>query len=98
MFTMYVPKYLWGQAILTTSYFINCLPSKVLNFKTPMFMFILIQSYHCFDSPWCHLESVVVQHLFIYIPKTVQNLIQNPSSVLLIYGIIILKFDTQQSQ
>ena len=36
MFTMNVPKYLWGEAIFTTIYLINRMPSKVLNFKTPL--------------------------------------------------------------
>ncbi|GMI70512.1 hypothetical protein HRI_000720500 [Hibiscus trionum] len=36
MFTMDVPKYLWGEAVLTACYLINRLPSKVLNFQTPL--------------------------------------------------------------
>ena len=36
MFTMHVPKYLWGEAILTASHLINRMPSKILQFKTLM--------------------------------------------------------------
>ncbi|CAL5421419.1 unnamed protein product [Camellia sinensis] len=35
MFYMHVPKYLWGEAILTASYLINRMPTKVLTYKTP---------------------------------------------------------------
>lgn len=36
MFTMNVPKYLWGEAVLTACYLINRMPSKILNFQTPL--------------------------------------------------------------
>ena len=35
-FTMGVPKYLWGEAIQTVCYLVNRMPTKVLNFKTPL--------------------------------------------------------------
>ena len=35
LFTHNVPKYFWGDALLTTGYLINRLPSKVLNFQSP---------------------------------------------------------------
>jgi len=31
----HVPKQLWGEAVLTTTYLINRMPSRVLNFRTP---------------------------------------------------------------
>ncbi|KAL3520400.1 hypothetical protein ACH5RR_018549 [Cinchona calisaya] len=34
LFTNNVPKYLWGEALLTTIYLINRMPSKVLNFQS----------------------------------------------------------------
>ncbi|CAN1770862.1 Retrovirus-related Pol polyprotein from transposon TNT 1-94 [Linum perenne] len=35
MFTHQVPKYLWGEAVLTATYLINRLPSRVLKYRTP---------------------------------------------------------------
>lgn len=36
MLQMHVPKRFWSQGVMTTSYLINRLPSRVLNFKSPM--------------------------------------------------------------
>jgi hypothetical protein len=36
--SMNVPKYLWGQAVLTATYLINRLPSRVLDWKSPIEM------------------------------------------------------------
>lgn len=36
MFTMNIPKYLWGDTVLTSSYLINRLPSRPLKFNTPL--------------------------------------------------------------
>jgi hypothetical protein len=36
MFAMNVPKSLWGDAVLTAAYLINRMPSKVLQFQTPL--------------------------------------------------------------
>lgn len=35
MFTMNVPKFLWGEAIKTATYLINRMPLRILEFKTP---------------------------------------------------------------
>ena len=35
MFYMNIPKYLWGDAILTASYLINRMPTKILQYTTP---------------------------------------------------------------
>ena len=39
LFTNQVPKYLWGEALLTSTYLINRMPNKVLNFETPFDVF-----------------------------------------------------------
>jgi hypothetical protein len=36
MFTMSVPKFLWGEAVKTAAYLINRMPSRVLGYKTPI--------------------------------------------------------------
>ena len=36
MFTIKIPKYLWGEAILIATYLINKMPSRTLNFNTPI--------------------------------------------------------------
>ncbi|CAJ2672360.1 unnamed protein product [Trifolium pratense] len=39
LFASKVPNYLWGEAVLTAAYLINRVPSKVLNFQTPIHIF-----------------------------------------------------------
>ena len=39
MLSMNVPKYLWGEAVLTAAYLINRVPSRVLNHQTPLNFF-----------------------------------------------------------
>ena len=36
MFESNVPKYLWGDAVLTAAYLINRMPTRVLNYHTPL--------------------------------------------------------------
>ena len=36
MFQMNIPKLFWGEAILTTSYLINRMPTHVLKYETPI--------------------------------------------------------------
>ena len=40
MFTRHVLNIFWGQAVLTTAYLINRMPSRVLNFQTPSHMLL----------------------------------------------------------
>ena len=35
MFTMNVPKFLWSEAVMTATYLINRMPSKILGMKSP---------------------------------------------------------------
>jgi hypothetical protein len=35
MFQMNVPKYLWSEAMMTATYLINCMPSRILGMKLP---------------------------------------------------------------
>jgi hypothetical protein len=35
MFQMNVPKYLWSEAVMTATYLINQMPSRILNMKSP---------------------------------------------------------------
>jgi len=53
MFTTNVPKQFWGDAILTASYLINRMPSKVLNYQTPLNMFLQYYPHTrvCMDLP-----------------------------------------------
>ena len=39
LFSKNVPKYLWGETILTATYLINIMPSRILNFQTPLNFF-----------------------------------------------------------
>ena len=48
MFSNNVPKYFWGEAILTATYLINQMPSRVLKFQNPHQ--VLIQSFPHFKS------------------------------------------------
>ena len=36
MFSMNVPKFLWGDAVLKASFLINRLPTRVLKYNTPL--------------------------------------------------------------
>jgi transposase InsO family protein len=39
MFESNVPKFLWGDAVLTASYLINRMPTRVLSYRTPLDVF-----------------------------------------------------------
>lgn len=36
MFSMNIPKYFWGDAVLTASYLINRMPTRVLQYTYPL--------------------------------------------------------------
>ncbi|KAL4385254.1 hypothetical protein GQ457_15G005290 [Hibiscus cannabinus] len=40
LFSINVPHYLWGEVLLTATYLINRMPSKVLHFKSPQNLFL----------------------------------------------------------
>jgi hypothetical protein len=39
LFAMNIPKYLWGETTQTSTYLINRIPLRVVNFSTPIEMF-----------------------------------------------------------
>lgn len=53
MFTARVSKYLWGEAIVTATYLVDRMPSRVLNFKTPLTVLnkTFLVSHLTFDLP-----------------------------------------------
>lgn len=51
MFSTSVPKHFWGDAVLTACYLINRLPSKILDYKTPLETFsVLFPHYRSFSQ------------------------------------------------
>lgn len=73
MFTMHIPKCLWEEVVLTTSYLIKRMPSRILNYQT--LISTLIKSYH-------HFKFVNSLHLWIFsCPKFVQNHSANQSKL-----------------
>ena len=52
MFQMNIPKVFWGEAILTTSYLINRMPTHVLKYETPINTLkqCFTASHHLFSS------------------------------------------------
>ena len=71
MFSMNVPKYLWGDVILTASYLINRMHTRVLNFETPL---------HSLKKlfPMCRLYSKLPLKVFgcicfVYVPQILRS-------------------------
>ena len=67
MFYMNLPKYLWWDAVLSASYLINRMPSRVLQYTTPL---------ECFKTffPHTHITSDLPLKIFgctafVHIPK-----------------------------
>lgn len=57
MFTNNVPKFYWGEAVLTATYLINRMPSRILSFRSPID--ILQESY-----PFTNVISVLPANIF----------------------------------
>ena len=57
LFQSNVPKKFWGEAVLTATYLINRLPSRVLKLKSPLDVFLSIY-------PNCHLVTKIPFKLF----------------------------------
>ena len=57
MITCNVPKFYWGDAVLTATYLINRMPNKVISFETPLKM--LQNVFHT-----THLESNIPLRVF----------------------------------
>lgn len=73
MFTSNMPKMFWGDAILTSTFLINRMPSRTLNFKSPLSKhfkhFFLLAAL----APTFPYECLAVLPLFMFI--TAVNLI-----------------------
>ena len=51
IFSNHVPKHFWGEAILTTTYLINRMPTLILKFQTPRYFILLAFPHvHSFSS------------------------------------------------
>lgn len=46
MFATSVPNSYWGEAVLTSAYLINCLPSKILKFRTSLVVLLDVFPHH----------------------------------------------------
>ena len=57
MFTSHLPKYFWEDAILTATYLINHMSSRVLNFQSSL---SVLQNRY----PYCHLVSKIPLRVF----------------------------------
>ena len=71
MFSMHIPKYLWGDAILTASYLINRKPTRVLQYVTPL-------DYFKKTFPTCRINSDLPLKIFgcivyVHIPSKFQS-------------------------
>ena len=58
LFTTHVPKHFWGEAILTSTYLINRMPSWVLGYKTPC-------QIHLDFFPYSRLISTIPLKIFL---------------------------------
>ena len=73
MLATHAPKHFLGEAILTATYFINRMPSRVLKFQTPYCL--LLQTY-----PHIRFVSNLSLQIFGYTPF-VHNIQQNQSKL-----------------
>ena len=85
IFSTKVPKYLWGEAILTATYLINRMPTRVLKYQTLLDFFNT-----CFSTSWISTNLplkffFVAPHSFMSIIITVKNLILEHSNAYLIF-------------
>ncbi|CAN1141377.1 Retrovirus-related Pol polyprotein from transposon TNT 1-94 [Linum perenne] len=68
LFTNNVPKYLWGEAVLTATYLVNRLPNRVLQYRTPKEL--LVQAYPHVQAYMSDLEPKVFGCLaFVHIQQ-----------------------------
>ncbi|KAJ9541315.1 hypothetical protein OSB04_027821 [Centaurea solstitialis] len=65
MFTTNVPKYYWGEAVLTAVYLMNRMPSKVLKFQTPLQVFL-----NLILIPTCSLQRFRPVYLDVFPSST----------------------------
>ena len=95
MFYMNMPKYLWGDAVLTASYLINRMPTRVLQYTTPLSCFKKI-----FPSSRVYSELPLKNFgctAYVHIPKGLGlNLSQELKNVFFL-GIPLIKKGTSVS-
>ena len=69
MITSNVPKFYWGDAILTATHLINRMPNKVISFETPLKMLQSVFPTTTLNQIF-HFVSLVVLSLFMHIQIT----------------------------
>lgn len=70
MFTSLMPKKFWGEAILTTTFLINWMPSSVLNFNTPLstllpLTLLLVFTMPSYENLQLHCFSLMFQLIIV---------------------------------
>ncbi|RVW28120.1 Retrovirus-related Pol polyprotein from transposon TNT 1-94 [Vitis vinifera] len=75
MFSSNVPNYFWGEAILTATYLINRMPSRVLTFQSPRQLFLKQFPHTRAPLLIYHSKYLVARHSFMCILKIVANLL-----------------------
>lgn len=91
MFATNTPKVYWGEAVLTATYLINRMSSRVLSFKTPKE--VLLSSY-----PDTKLMSILPFKLFgcvvyVYIQGSMRTKLDRKTRKCIFWDILVVKRD-----